>query len=200
MKKSRLLYGIIGVVIFSSGWIVGLLVKDWAWFEYDNSFNLFDLFYTVVSVGLAVYIARAIEKGVQDRRNQKDIIIGRIDAVDSQLEQLLSCFVLNNKKYSIDNTVILGRAKRIGMDAKKYERFIQKYYPEFANSKEYKDTIINTRKLVKLCTELPKKPSPNISCVNDVWSYSSERFWEIQQELSRLRELCFNLSLLLNGQ
>ena len=76
------------IALFSSGWIIGLIVRDIAWFEYDNSFNLFELFYTVVSIWLAVYIARAIEKGVQDRRNQKDILIKHIDDVDGQFDEV----------------------------------------------------------------------------------------------------------------
>ena len=188
------------IALFSSGWIIGLIVRDIAWFEYDNSFNLFELFYTVVSIWLAVYIARAIEKGVQDRRNQKDILIKHIDDVDGQLEVLLSSFTHENDTYSIDNFTVLGRAKSIGMEAKKYERFIAKYYPVFAESSEYKSLTINTRKLVRLCTKLPTKHNNQISCINDVWTYSSERFLDIQNEMNKLREQCFNLELLLNDQ
>ena len=83
---------IYGIIIFSVGWVIGLLVKDWNWFQYDSSFNLFELFYCIVTLFISLYIANVIENVLQNKRSQKDIIIKKIEEVDSALVELLALF------------------------------------------------------------------------------------------------------------
>lgn len=57
--------------IFASGWIAGQLLESWCWLTLSNEVNVFDAITLVVSAVLAIYVAKTIEKGVQDKRSEK---------------------------------------------------------------------------------------------------------------------------------
>jgi len=196
MKTNNIIYGII---IFSLGWLIGLFLKDYNYFTYESDFNLFECFYFIVSIAFAIYVAKKIEKGNQDYRSQKDIILTKIDEVDEDLKKLLQSFCINNRKrYEINNVHILSMSKNIAQLVTCYEKSIETYYSDlFDSDKFYR---IKTRKLVRICTYLPSEPSQDITCKNDVWSYSEEKFVEIRSEINFLRTSCFQNKLLLNNQ
>lgn len=187
------------IIIFVLGWLIGLCVKDFKWFLYEQTFNLFECIYFVISIAIAVYVAQKIEKGNQDYRNQKDIILSKMDEVDKALLMLYESFIIKNKRYEIENIQILGQCKNIYKLADCYEKSINSYYPNLLLSNNFQ--TIRTRKLVRICTYVPPKGKQNdIFCKNDKWSYSEEKFVEIKNEIDNLRYLCFQNKLLLNNQ
>lgn len=199
VTMKRITKAIITILIFAVGWIVGLIASDLSWFQYDNSFSIFDLFYAVISVGVAIYIAHVIENGLQNKRGQKDLIIKRIEEIDNAINDVLSSFNCESGKYQISNSKLLSQAKQIGMKYKRIESSIKKYYPEYAKTEAFKSTAINTRKLVSICTKTSKTSSEDISCENDIWTYSEGKFIDILKEISELRNRCFNNSLQINN-
>ena len=191
---------IVAIVIFIVGWIIGLLVKDWSFFIYDSSFNLFEAFYCIISVCISLYIAHVIEKVLQNNRCQKDLIIRKIEEVDGALVDLLTNFEYDSKtgNYSISNFHILSKSKHISQLAQRFHRSIGDYYPDLLNNESY--VQIKTRKLVKICTKIPKPVQENIKCINDVWYYSQDKYVDILKEINLLRDACFNDILKLNEQ
>ena len=169
----RITKAITAVLIFAVGWIVGLIASDLSWFQYDNSFSIFDLLYAVISVGVAIYIAHVIENGLQNKRGQKDLIIKRIEEVDNAINDVLSSFNCESGKYQISNSKLLSQAKQIGMKYKRIESSIKKYYPEYATTEAFKNTAINTftslitgsvsriKATVSLLERTPTGPTPN---------------------------------------
>lgn len=199
-KMKHIKRSLYGIIIFAVGWVIGLLVKDWNWFQYDSSFNLFELFYCIVTLFISLYIANVIENVLQNKRSQKDIIIKKIEEVDGALVELLALFSYekDNNRYSISNFHILSKAKQISQLAQRFHKTIKHYYPDLLNDINYE--CIKTRKLVNICTKLPSTQQDNIKCVDDTWFYSQDKFVDIQKEINHLRDLCFNDILKLNEQ
>lgn len=63
------------IVVFALGCIVALITSSLDFFEYENKFNIFELFYFVLSVGIALFITNRIDDALQRRRSQKDLIL-----------------------------------------------------------------------------------------------------------------------------
>lgn len=182
-------------LLIALGWAVGLLVRSLSWFEYENSFNLFDLIYFIFTGGIALFVTSRIEETLQARRGQKDIILQKIDDVDRRIKELTSDFKQVESRYVIGNFELLLKVKQFGMLASHYEKSIAKYYPDLTKDKQF-NKISSARKLVKICTS--DGDTERAVCVDDKWSYSSDKFVEIATELSRLSQICFTNKLLLN--
>jgi len=182
-------------IIFAFGWTFGLLVRSLSWFEYEKTFNLFDLLYFLFSGGIALFITSRIEESLQARRGQKDIILQKIDEVDERIKGLAADFQNNGDRFIIANTKLLMKIKQFGMLASHYEKSIAKYYPELLNDNQF-HKITSARKLVRICTI--DGDDNRAVCENDIWSYSTDKFVEIVAELNRLSQICFTNKLLLN--
>lgn len=195
MQKIKITTLILWGLLIVFGWVFGLLVRSLSWFEYENTFNLFDLLYFIFSGGIALFITSRIEESLQARRGQKDIILQKIDEVDSRIKNLESNFECVNDRYTIGNTALLMQIKQFGMLATQYEKSIAQYYPDMTKDLQY-HKISAARKLVRICTV--DDDADRAVCNNDKWSYSVDKFVEIITELNRLSQICFTNKLLLN--
>lgn len=185
------------VVIFALGCIAALITSSLDFFEYENKFNIFELFYFVLSVGIALFITNRIDDALQRRRSQKDLILKKIEEVDTAIKGLNELFHFENHKFKLANTQFLSMVKNIGMWAKRYEESITTYYSELEEQGGY--AKINTRDLVKICTKITDEDEEDISCENDTWSYSEGKFVEITNQIELLRNICYNNMILLNN-
>lgn len=70
---------IAGILLFVAGWTTGQILEDIAYFEFDNSLNVFDLVSVAVECVLAVFIVRAIGKKDEENRVEKDFYIQEYD-------------------------------------------------------------------------------------------------------------------------
>lgn len=195
MQKIKVTTVLWWCILLALGWAVGLLLSSLSWFEYDNSFNLFDLIYFIFTGGIALFITSRIEESLQARRGQKDIILQKIDEVDERIKELTTDFQQENNRYTIGNFELLLKVKQFGMLASHYEKSIAKYYPELTKDKQF-SKISSARKLVKICTS--DGDAERAVCVDDKWSYSQDKYVEIVTELNRLSQICFTNKLLLN--
>ena len=130
------------IVVFALGCIVALITSSLDFFEYENKFNIFELFYFVLSVGIALFITNRIDDALQRRRSQKDLILKKIEEVDTAIKGLNELFHFENHKFKLANTQFLSMVKNIGMWAKRYEESITTYYNELEEQEGY--TKINT--------------------------------------------------------
>lgn len=185
------------IVVFALGCIVALITSSLDFFEYEDKFNIFELFYFVLSVGIALFITNRIDDALQRRRSQKDLILKKIEEVDTAIKGLNELFHFENHKFKLANTQFLSMVKNIGMWAKRYEESITTYYNELEEQEGY--TKINTRDLVKVCTRITDENENDISCENDTWSYSEGKFVEITNQIELLRNICYNNMILLNN-
>ena len=186
-------------MLLATGAILALITSSWSFFVYSNEFNIFDLFYFVITSGIALFITKRLDGALQRRRSQKDIIIKKIEEVDNEIKDLLPQFQYKDGRYVINNAILLSKIKNISRWAKRYEKSIEIYYNNLFKDKEFKK--INTRMLVRQCTDLPNDETPNddISCVDDFWYYSEAQFISISNEVEILRSNCYLDMILLNN-
>lgn len=194
-KKINVTTVLFWLLLIAFGWVIGLIVRSLSWFEYEKTFNLFDLLYFIFSGGIALFITSRIEETLQARRGQKDIILQKIDEVDERIKKLPEAFKHIDDKYTIGNSELLFKIKEFGMLATHYEKSIKSYYSDLTKDKSY-NKISSARKLVRICTSDDDRN--RASCTNDTWSYSEDKFVEIMGELNRLSQICFTNKLLLN--
>ena len=185
------------VIVFVLGCIIALLTSSWGFFVYDNKFNLFDLLYFIVSGGIALFITSRIDDALQRRRSQKDIILKKMEEVDVAIKGLDGFFTFENSKHKLPNAPFLREVKNIAMWAKRYEKSITTYYKRLDADSAYKK--INTRKLVKACTNLNGENEDDILCIDDTWFYSEAKFVQIKKEIESLRSVCYDNMILLNN-
>lgn len=187
-------------ILLAVGAIMALLLQDLCYFVYDNTFNLFDLLYFVLTIAIAIFVTSKLDEALQRKRSQKDIIIRKIEEVDAAIKDIydLFSFESSSMRYVADNVLILSKIKNVGLWAKRYERSITEYYSVIENDDKY--SKINTRKLVSACTKLYRNSnSDEISCSNNKWSYSEDRYTLIQTEIEKLRNICYQNVILLNN-
>ena len=91
MKKKRIINTIIYFLIFCVGCCFGELI-DWGYFILSKEISIIDALSLFLSIGCAIYIARVLEKDVQDDRIEKDMFIS-IDMADGdvQVAELQKC-------------------------------------------------------------------------------------------------------------
>lgn len=187
-------------ILLAVGAIMALLLQDLCYFVYDNSFNLFDLLYFVLTIAIAIFVTSKLDEALQRKRSQKDIIIRKIEEVDAAIKNLYNLFSYDSTSslYVANNTSILSDIKNISLWAKRYEKSISDYYSHIEKDNKY--SKINTRKLVSACTKLlQNRNSDEISCNNNHWSYSEDRYTLIQTEIEKLRNVCYQNIILLNN-
>ena len=87
----------IGIKIFSAililliGWLIG---SRWriCQFVLDLQINIVDAVSLLVTVAMGLYIARILEKEVQDNRIEKDMYLSKISVIENLLETIETMF------------------------------------------------------------------------------------------------------------
>lgn len=75
---NKLEISLFALLLLATGAILALITSSWSFFVYSNEFNIFDLFYFVITSGIALFITKRLDGALQRRRSQKDIIIKKI--------------------------------------------------------------------------------------------------------------------------
>lgn len=76
---------IIGIVL---GWIACLLLEDHSFLTLEGDVNLMDILTIVVDLFIACIVVRTVEKGLQNKRIEKDIYIAELNSIINILEPL----------------------------------------------------------------------------------------------------------------
>ena len=76
---------IIGIVL---GWIACLLFEDYSFLFLDKDVNLMDIFAILTDLFIAAIIVSVVEKGLQNKRIEKDIYITELNSIINILEPL----------------------------------------------------------------------------------------------------------------
>ena len=185
------------LICFALGWIVGLVVKDLNWFQYDSSFNLFELLYCVITALVAFYLTGVIEDSIQKGRAQKDILIGKYNELDAAIKDVLESIMYKNDHYEVSNYIINLKIKTIATLSKQCEDVLKRLYPNLVEDNAF--SKISSRTISRYCTKL-SNGDEDIKLIKNKWEYSNGRYCEIEKEIWSCREKCLNNILLINQQ
>ena len=198
MKKK--IINIIGyLVILSIGLTIGKLL-NWGYFELSKEVSIVDALTLFVTIGVAIYIAKILEKEVQDVRIEKELYIAKITEIESMLKVFEILVEEKDSSYNkINNRINSCRMKKGSIFNTIKENLKQvktKNFDKF--EKEITDGI---NSLKRLLTETPAiaEKDPAILVKKDIVTYSSNRIIEINTEINSISENLFKIKVRINN-
>ncbi len=189
MKKN--VYNIILAVLLGIGSFTIGRITDWSLFTIESGLPLFDLISIMVNVLLAVYIARIIDKDLQNSQNGKQIFIERI----SQCEQMLSTLndlVSEDKSLFVKITSLVNRLKKCVNTTLKEIEADTEHFEGLTLDPEISNAVISLRDLLTN-TPVDKNDKSQIHMEEDKVTYSPARKELIYTKISVIENKLFVL-------
>lgn len=109
---------VIGIVIAAVGIIIGIGIRHYHHIPLEDKINLVDLATLLTTIFLALYIPTFLERQVQNKRYEKDVIIKKIEALQGSFKEVnklvtecvqknavsqTNCYLIINSFTSISN-------------------------------------------------------------------------------------------------
>ena len=193
--------GVLIAGIFITGFDVGKFVNNIPYFKIDEKISLVELLSIATTLFAAWYIAKVIDKEKTDNRNEKDLILKRLDGIFQIIED-------SNLKVStgvIPYQEATSFIKRIN-DSLTNVCTILKSTTLIINEELKENILQNTRKLRDLLTDTPMSKinaSPTQSTIialevkDGIIYYQAGRLSEIEIEYDKLKYnfLLFQLAI-----
>lgn len=85
--SKRVINSVRFVIAFVLGWCV-CSITDWGYFELSKEISVIDALSLFVTTGCAIYIARILEKDLQNDRTEKDIYIKMMEQIEGSLVEI----------------------------------------------------------------------------------------------------------------
>lgn len=197
----------IGIEIFSAililviGWLIG---SKWriCQFVLDLQINIVDAVSLLVTVVMGLYIARILEKEVQDNRIEKDMYLSKISVIENLLENIETMFQ-NKNGIDLDYKLIVNLEHRIRTKKNSiFEHIVEK------SKRKIKTEIQTYEKLLKdefkdlrnylTQTNASEEGTKDISIENNIAKYSPERTSLILTSLNSIENKLLELKVLIN--
>lgn len=183
------------ILTFFAGWYIGLWVENWAFVTMSFDVPAINLLTTAVTLGVTVYVAKIIQKSVQDRKSQNQLLIQRIDRIEKLVDEI-------DHTTSVDGFSYIGlqaSIKNLYMSLNRVINEIHRLYPEIKKQVSSKQALLNVRELENVATFTVKNNS-QIRISADKFFYSQPKRTEVNSSLSSLRDKLFDLQIEVNGQ
>lgn len=133
---------------FFAGWYIGLWVENWAFVTMSFEVPAINLLTTAVTLGVTVYVAKIIQKSVQDRKSQNQLLIQRIDRIEKLVDEI-------DHTTSVDGFSYIGlqaSIKNLYMSLNRVISEIHRLYPEIKKQVSSKQALLNVRELENVAT------------------------------------------------
>jgi hypothetical protein len=199
MKKETIIKYIICFVVFSIGVILGKL-SNWGYFELVKEISIIEALTLFVTIGLAIYVAKIVEKEVQNDRIEKELYIAKI----TELERLLNDFesLLEEKEIiynKINSRIHSCRIKKNSIFGNIKDNLKQLKISDIDLFEKEITNKINSLK--RLLTETSAVPSttPELSVKKGIASFSTNRMIEICTEINAINENLFKMKVRINN-
>lgn len=195
-KASKILWGII---IFSIGICIGECI-DYGYFELSKEVSIIEALSFFSTVGCAIYIAKILEKEVQDKRVEKDLYLKKIE----QIEELLTAIedAIDEEQPSYNRIVSLY--SKCNIKRHKLISNLKSQTSQFKNvdiSTQEETMSLRFRLLKPLLTEtsIKQKGKADVVISKSKVKYSEERKVEISKEINILYDDFFMIKLAINN-
>ena len=196
---------IINIILFTfAGIIIGIFLQ--LTFSFPISFNpqigLLDILELFVTIFLGIYIARIIEKRLQDKRIEKDILLKNIEQIEYLIQEFEKIEVGEPLQYiKITHSISKAREKKNRMlsniiQTTKPNKIIQSQIEDI-QSKLKND--FKTLKLLLTNTPPQETDSTEVKVVNGNITYFESRLNEIFAVLFDINDRLLELKLIVNG-
>lgn len=96
---------ILGGILLIVGFAIGLAVQFYyPSFPFENRINIVSLASLIVTIFLAIYIPFFLERNIHNKRNEKDVIIRKIEALQSTIKNVNQTVGECVQKQSVSST------------------------------------------------------------------------------------------------
>ena len=195
MKISKKRLGVFLLIAFSLGWYLGQWAENWAFITLSFDIPAINLFTTAVTLGVTVYVAKIIQKSVQDRKSQNQLLIKRLDDIEKMVGEIEQMTGTDGFSY----IALLARFENLYISLKRVEDEIHRVYPQLNPSTPSETTLVNVHQIQNAATYVPVN-SREIVVEDDRVKYSQAKRNEIYTLLSSLRDKLFDIQVSINRQ
>lgn len=198
--------GIISICVSACSFLIGLFIRNW-WeigtFSINTEISVLDALSLLATIGVGLYIARILEKKVQDERIEKDMYLARIGSIEHILNNIES-LIENSKGAEIHYGHIVNMMHRCRI--KKSDMFNALDKKETGKLKtqinEYNQKLKVEFQLLKKSltdTTVSDSKKPAVKLKNNIVSYSEERSLEILSSINTIESIFFELKIIVNN-
>ena len=170
--------------------------------NFNSQIGLIDILELIITIFLGIYIARIIEKKLQDKRIEKDIFIKNIDQIEYLIQEFEKIEVGDPISYSkITNRISKAREKKNRL----LFNIIKKVKPNKIINSQIEDVQIklkNDFKILKnLLTNTPSQEidQADVRLINGKITYFDTRLKEIFAVLFDINDKLLELKLIVNS-
>lgn len=194
MKKKIIINTLIYFIIFCVGCCVGELI-DWGYFILSKEISIIDALSLFLSLGCAIYIAKVLEKDIQDDRIEKDMFIAQVENIETTLIELLN--KLNGSTYNeITSLYSKSNIKRHKL-FKKIDSFKKSVF-KVDDIKKSLDLKFKQLKPLLTYTAVVPETTPDVEIKRGKITYSSQRIVQINDSIECIQDELFKLKIIMN--
>ncbi len=200
--KKIIINAIICILIF----LTGLIIRNW-WdigtIELETKINVLDALSLVATIVVGIYIAKILEKEVQDKRIEKDLYISKINSVEYILNTIES-LIESSKDTEIQYGRIVNMMHRCRIKKSDVFNTLEKKKMDKLTTKihEYNQKLKTDFQLLKKSlteTTVGGTRNPAVKLKNNIVSYSEERSLEILTQINSIESTLFELKIIINN-
>ena len=134
---------IVAVALIALGWVLGQYIENIAFFTYSHEISLIDVISLIVTVFMAWYVSRILEKSIQDKRTEKDLILSKIDEVDQAINSLI---LLNSSESTVSYVKVVHILTKSRKWSVRFWNIIDQKYKGLSNKEKDNYTSIEEGK------------------------------------------------------
>lgn len=186
------------IIIFSIGITVGKLF-DWGYFDLDKNISIIQALTLFVTVGVGLYITRALEREVQNSRVEKDLFLLKVTEIEEHLLTIEKLIEDDN----ISFLKVTNQLHQLGV-----KRNLVFTNIKSASNKYPLDQLLEKENVLKRETLILKKMLTNtpiagtdqteINVNDNIVTYSPKRIIDILTESNSLRDELFRVKIIIN--
>lgn len=183
------------VIAFVSGWCV-CSITDWGYFELSKEISVIDAVSLFVTTGCAIYIARILEKDLQNSRTEKDIYIKMMEQIEGSLVEIQRMIEAQSPVMYVQivNLYSRSRKRKIGLI-----KHLSKNEDKFKGVDVKGFDKLISKKFAELKPLLTDTGSSDVQVRSDNVQYSSKRAIRINTIITDINDVLFSAKLSINN-
>lgn len=193
--SKRVINSVRFVIAFVLGWCV-CSITDWGYFELSKEISVIDALSLFVTTGCAIYIARILEKDLQNDRTEKDIYIKMMEQIEGSLveiqkmveSQSSTSFLQIVNLYSRSRRRKSGLIKQLSENKRKFKQLDIDGFDKFIS-----------KKFTKLKPLLTATDSNDVRVQNNKVRYSPKQTILINTVITDINDKMFEARLDINN-
>jgi hypothetical protein len=197
MNKKKASNTVVIFIIFCIGVTFGKLF-DWGYFVLTKEISIIDALSLFITIILAIYITKILEKEVQENRIKKDLYINKISDIEDSLKDLEQIIKGDDILYNtITNQIHFCRIKKnsvfnsILSDSTIDDESLQSLNREVSS-------YLQSLKNLSTNTPLTQQLNPDILVENGKVIYTQRRIIEINSLINSINEKLFEVKIRIN--